>query len=842
MLANGDSPSLADVRALLERDGKRPVLLYIEKGQKRPPNKNWQETTYEETQESYYQNYLEKFPNTGVLLGGPDNLCSIDCDTELFMAAFIEINPCFASTLISVAERAGQFWGYITGARPHKIEYLKVRKESPLAIGAKKIEADGTVKVGEFRGEGGQSVIRGIHPHGMPYRWACSGPPIVLDFTEINWPPDVIIPWGKDRRSTQSTTGNKDDDGLLKRAIDALPIDKLWAHFNYPARSGNPVCSPFRNDRTPSFSIYDEGRRFKDHGTGAHGDSFDFFQLATGQDAKGVFEEFVKLAGLGDELRKQPKRAKSTAKTDEEPDDQSNGLPAIMHPQRTYISEFAFELGAILKVNGFYQFHGRAVQIREVKIKARNGVEHEIKKLVEISTIQFSTLIENFCRPLALSETGKIKKKSISVEIAARTLVCTAFLDQLPEIKLWTDVRIPIRVKEAIILSQLGYDPLSGVYTSMDAPIVDEALSLDEADQAWRKLMAEFCFPKSKKTEQEEPDPKKRESERERCIAVALAAALTPLCLYLLPEKAKRPGFAASANSEGAGKTLLLSFGMVAKLGYVPTGNAPNDEDEMRKVLDSAAHNAVPIIFFDNLKGHLNSGELEGFITSAIRRYRMLGTTNHTEGDNLSTVYITANFATYSSDLRRRLLAIELILDEARAEERVIQNYLDEDALIKIRPKLLSIFWAFIRYWHENGEYRPAKPLPSFEAWTHCVAGIVEAAGYASPCQLVSMKTGGDTDTRDMEALVGEMNIGGEYRFSDLVELARDHNLFSRLIPEEGDLDPTKSTRLGILLRKFIGRVFTVHEIVDDKTTIEYLRFCLSAGSQKTRRFYVEKP
>jgi hypothetical protein len=515
-----------------------------------------------------------------------------------------------------------------------------------------------------------------------------------------------------------------------------------------------------------------------------------------------------------------------------------NGLPTIMHPQGTYVSDFAFELGAILKKNEFYQFHGKAVQIRPVTIKARNGVEHEIKKLIDLSTIQFSTLIENFCRPMALSDTGKAKKKSISVEIAARTLVCTAFLDQLPEIKLWTDVRIPIRVGKSVVLSQLGYDPLSGVYTSMDAPIVDETLGINEANHAWRELMVEFCFPKSQKTEEEEPDPKKRELERERCIAVALAAALTPLCIYLLPEKAKRPGFAASANSEGAGKTLLLSFGMVAKLGYVPTGNAPIDEDEMRKVLDSAAHNAIPIIFFDNLKGHLNSGELEAFMTSAIRRYRILGTTNYTEGDNLSTVYITANFATYSSDLRRRLLAIELILDEARAEERIIQNYLDEDALIKMRPRLLSIFWAFVRHWHENDEYCPEKLLPSFESWTQCVAGMVEAAGFASPCQLVSMRTGGDTDTQDMEALVGQMNSGRDYRFSELIDLARDHGLFSRLIPEEGDLDPAKCTRLGIIFRKFIGRIFNVP--VADKATIKHLQFCLSDGTQKTRRYYAK--
>ena len=123
--------------------------------------------------------------------------------------------------------------------------------------------------------------------------------------------------------------------------------------------------------------------------------------------------------------------------------------------------------------------------------------------------------------------------------------------------------------------------------------------------------------------------------------------------------KSKRPGFAASANSEGAGKTLLLSFGMVAMLGYVPTGSAPSDEEEMRKVLDAVTDNGLAILFLDNLKNHINSGELESFITSSMRRFRRLGSTSYVEAENLATVYLTANFATYSPDLRRRLLCVD---------------------------------------------------------------------------------------------------------------------------------------------------------------------------------------
>jgi hypothetical protein len=423
-----------------------------------------------------------------------------------------------------------------------------------------------------------------------------------------------------------------------------------------------------------------------------------------------------------------------------------------------------------------------------VVVKARNGKEHQVKKLVHLSSTLFSTVIEAHCRPVVpvvVKKKTVTIRKSISLEAAKRTLLCPDFLDQLPEITFWTDCRLPVRSGSQVILTRPGYDEARGVYTSFDAPDIDETMTVEQARMEWRELLGEFCFPKSGITIEEEPDERRREPERERCFSVTLAAALTPMCLPLMPEKAKRPGFAASANAEGAGKT-LLSFGMVAKLGYVPTGAAPDTEEEMRKVLDSAVHHGVPVLFFDNLKNHLNSGELEAFITSTTRLYRQLGTTNSTEGDNVSTVYVTANFATYSPDLRRRLLAIELFLEEGRAEERAITHFLDETALIGMRPRLLSIFWAFIKHWHEQGEPKSSKILPSFEHWSNIVGGIVEAGGFCSPCQLAKLKNGGDTDTQDMEHLVEKMGHNSDFKFGELMDLARDHHLFQRLVPLRG--------------------------------------------------------
>jgi Bifunctional DNA primase/polymerase, N-terminal len=800
---NGDHPTLADAQALLPD----AVLLPVKPGTKGPSRKHWQKTTFADTQTTVYQRILSKASTVSVLLGPPSNwIADLDCDTEPFLEFMLDKNVELQHTLRTRGIRAGGLWFRNSNHTITKVYGLIVSPDSAFAQGGKPDPKTGLVKIGELRCGNGHSLICGLHPGKVNYRWLQIYPLVELDPRSLTWPEEIQdqLPWAARPRGGASAD-DAPSGALLDQAKANLPIYPiLWRHFGFPEAAGNPTNSPFRQDEHPSFSIFDDGRQAYDHSLRKHYDSFDFFQEATGKDPSQAFRPFVTLAGLSSELRGKPK-----PKTDSWPDHR----PLIIHPGvDRYISEFAADLGRILKDHDFYRFHGRAVQVRTVREKAHSGKEYERKNLAEIPPILFAGLIEQYCRPV---QDGDFK--SIRVETAARTLPLPVFLEQLPIVTLWTDSRIPCQPyvpQMPITLSEPGYDLRTGIYTSPDAPEIDETLSAEEATAAWRALLSEFCFPKE---------------DIERSIAVALAAALTPFCISVLPEKAKRPGFAASANAEGAGKTLLLSFGMVGKLGFVPAGATPVDEDEIRKVIDGAAHYGVPIVFFDNLKGHLSSGALEAFLTTNTWRYRLLGTTNHTEAENVTTVYLTANFATYSADLRRRLLAVELILEEARAEERHIKNYLDEEKLIAMRPKLLSIFWAMVKAWDQKGQPAGSILLPTFESWSRIIGGIVENAGFVSPCLPNNLITGGDTYTRDMEILVSEMVPQSEYRFSDLIDLAYDHHLFPTLISETGSMTPAERSRLGKIVRRFLNRVFG-----------HRYRFCLSGFTRKTERFSVE--
>jgi hypothetical protein len=62
-------------------------------------------------------------------------------------------------------------------------------------------------------------------------------------------------------------------DSPLQAAKEELPIPALWHLLNLAGKPGKSCKSPFREDRNPSFSIYDDGRKWKDHATGQGGDA-----------------------------------------------------------------------------------------------------------------------------------------------------------------------------------------------------------------------------------------------------------------------------------------------------------------------------------------------------------------------------------------------------------------------------------------------------------------------------------------------------------------------------------------------------------------------------------------
>lgn len=233
-----DSPHTPDtgsaqtdpVSSILKALGGQPVLLPFDPRVKGPRWDGWATLTWSQTQDperplvwsrdnkdrkegeperivwrqSTYGRELERVRreggNLGVLLGRASQskialtgvtyvLCSIDIDSDEAMVAFLELNPRLARTLRTRGRRGGNLWLWVELEGYH--------------AATKKIfhaAADGTADKerawGEWRADGGQTVIYGIHPEGMRYeRVGEASSPLAIAFDEIRWPADLALPW-----------------------------------------------------------------------------------------------------------------------------------------------------------------------------------------------------------------------------------------------------------------------------------------------------------------------------------------------------------------------------------------------------------------------------------------------------------------------------------------------------------------------------------------------------------------------------------------------------------------------------------------------------------------------
>lgn len=82
----------------------------------------------------------------------------------------------------------------------------------------------------------------------------------------------------------------------IKEAKESLTIVDIWHMLGLPGQPSKSCKSPFRRDKKPSFSVYDDGRRWKDFSTDEGGDVIDFIAKAKGISTGEACREFHRLA------------------------------------------------------------------------------------------------------------------------------------------------------------------------------------------------------------------------------------------------------------------------------------------------------------------------------------------------------------------------------------------------------------------------------------------------------------------------------------------------------------------------------------------------------------------
>ena len=127
---------------------------------------------------------------------------------------------------------------------------------------------------------------------------------------------------------------------------DVAEIKSRLSIFNIAARlgieikgGGRSMCSPFRNDRKPSFSISRDGQLFNDFATGDKGDVISFYALAMGKGKGDAIQDLAQVAGIAQSLgARTPRtfycRRTATIPARPEPTKERPSLPALEWNER----------------------------------------------------------------------------------------------------------------------------------------------------------------------------------------------------------------------------------------------------------------------------------------------------------------------------------------------------------------------------------------------------------------------------------------------------------------------------------------------------------------------------
>lgn len=190
MSATLATPPGSIVRHLTGLLGEDVVLLPCANREKGSRCEGWQEFTIAKMRDEPYLRALGRAHNIAVLLGrASGGLCTIDIDGDESIEPFLELNPKLRGTSRSRGKRGCNLWVRVKGDFPRQAA-IKRR--------------DGTAW-GEWRADRNCTMIHGTHPEGMPYVRSPEVPPVELEFGEIVWPADLVLPW---KSSTTTAAAN----------------------------------------------------------------------------------------------------------------------------------------------------------------------------------------------------------------------------------------------------------------------------------------------------------------------------------------------------------------------------------------------------------------------------------------------------------------------------------------------------------------------------------------------------------------------------------------------------------------------------------------------------------
>jgi len=474
------------------------------------------------------------------------------------------------------------------------------------------------------------------------------------------------------------------------------------------------------------------------------------------------------------------------------------------------ISEFVLENSEALKDENLIFYRPDFRDIVEVgKIKLHKTGKEKYTGFVVMEANRYITLIEEYIEPGIKDYNVKMrewmfKKKSMSTNLSIVVLASHKFQQALPQIERIFSVPIPIIYKNKLTFPKKGYDLRFSSWLPHDAPeISNPKMDLKEAKKIIYTMLNDFCF------------------KGKQDYTNTIAGLLTPFLKGLFPSfNTRTPAPFYIANRERVGKDYLAGITGIIYEGSPLEEPAisseekfgSNSSEELRKKIMGAFIKGRKRLHFSNNKGYINNPILEGLIS--LKRYsdRCLGKSELLEFDNEIDFSLSGNIGVkWTPDLGNRSIFIRLFLAMEDANKRKFKDPNLHDWVLKNRGLILSALYSLIRNWIDTG-MKPGKiPFASFPEWAEICGGIMESAGYNSPCNPdeETLSLSGDVETQDMRKLY---ELCYERHADEWIKKKEIKNI---VINSEGELfnyldlvNNIKSdeTKFGILINKFVDR------------------------------------
>ncbi len=282
------------------------------------------------------------------------------------------------------------------------------------------------------------------------------------------------------------------------------------------------------------------------------------------------------------------------------------------------------------------------------------------------------------------------------------------------------------------------------------------------------------------------------------------------------------PLFAITANTRGAGKSLLADAASLIALGRSAARKAyDRDDTDMRKAITSVAMEGLPLVLLDNIDSTLGGASLDAAITARTWSDRILGKSATTGDLPLRTVWCaTGNNIQFGSDIARRVIPIRLVSPEESPEDRI--GFKHDDLLGWVsanRSRLAVSALTILRAYFVAGCPAQAnEQFGSFESWSKLVRGSLVWCGADDPLATRETAKASDDSREILGLLIAGLLEADPHRFgltAKQIETATsyrpDADTNCPTLAEAvmavcgGRFDPRRFSRR---LRQFQGRVF----------------------------------